>query len=149
MKLFRNSPLSASLLIVCALLPLFASAQKNAETVIYTGEIAAKVYGYGGKTPLNIHIQDGVITKIDALDNYETPQYFARATKKIFPQYEGKTIKEALDIQADAATGATCSSEALIDNIRIGLQQAVDKSPSPKSRKAGKSKKSKFRKSKK
>ena len=106
---------------------LCAYAQSGSKTVIFTGELANKVYGYGGKTPLNIHIENGVITEIEALENHESPQYFSRATGKIFPKFVGKTVDEALSMQVDAVTGATYSSEALIENIRAGLTEAKAK----------------------
>ena len=95
--------------------------------VIYTGDLAKKVYGYNGPTPLNIHIEGGRIVRIEALPNNETPQYFKRVTAKIFPQYEGKTIAEAQQLHVDAVSGATYSSEAVIKNIQMGLEQAASK----------------------
>lgn len=91
--------------------------------VIYTGEIAKKVIGYNGPTPLNITISNGKIAKIEVLDNEESPRYLDKATAKVFPQYIGKTVKEAQKVKADVATGATYTSNALIENIRLGLQQ--------------------------
>lgn len=105
-----------------------AQAKKKAATtgtqVVYTGEIAKKVIGYNGTTPLNITIKNGKIEKIEALPNQEDPAYLKRATKKVFAQYEGLTVAEALKLKADVATGATYTSEALIKNIQMGLQQA-------------------------
>lgn len=92
--------------------------------VIFTGDIANKVIGYNGTTPLNITVKNGVIENIEALENQETPSYFNRATKKVFPQYIGKTVAEAKKLEADVATGATYSSKALIQNIQMGLQKA-------------------------
>lgn len=104
-------------------------AKKKATTkagtqVVYTGEIAKKVIGYNGTTPLNITITGGRITKIEALPNQEGPSYMQRATKKVFAQYEGLTVAEALKLKPDVATGATYTSEALIKNIQMGLKQA-------------------------
>ena len=48
----------------------------------------------------------------------------------------GKSVDEALKLDADVATGATYSSEALIKNIKMGLQQAKGSS----SKKADKAK---------
>lgn len=93
------------------------------EQVIFTGDIAKKVIGYDGPTPLNITIKDGKIEKIEALPNHEGPQYMRRAVAKVFPQFEGLSIDRALKIKADCATGATYTSEALIKNIQMGLQQ--------------------------
>ncbi len=100
------------------------SSKPQTEQVIYTGEIAKKVIGYQGTTPLNITIKGGKIVKIEALPNKETPQYFKRATAKVFAQYEGLTVQQALNLKPDVATGATYSSEALIKNIQMGLKQA-------------------------
>ena len=98
----------------------------NATQVVYTGEIAKKVIGYNGTTPLNITIKNGRIEKIEALPNQEGPAYMQRATKKVFAQYEGLTVTQALKLKPDVATGATYTSEALIKNIQMGLQQAKD-----------------------
>ena len=102
-----------------------ATTKKKANTtqVIYTGDIAKKVVGYNGPVPLNITIKDGVITNIDVLENQETPSYLKRAKDKVLPQYIGKTVAEAKKLKPDIATGATYTSNALIQNIQMGLNQ--------------------------
>lgn len=117
-----------------------AKGKTSTPQVIYTGEIAKKVVGYNGPTPVSISITNGRITSITALDNKETPSYFSRAKEKVFKQFIGKTVDEALNLKADVATGATYSSEALIKNIKMGLQQAKSTSPS-KDSKSGKNSK--------
>ena len=92
--------------------------------VIYTGDIANKVIGYNGTTPLNITVKNGVIENIEVLPNQESPGYLKRAKDKVLPQYIGKTVAEAKKLNADIATGATYTSEALIKNIQMGLNQA-------------------------
>lgn len=102
-----------------------ATAKKaNTSQVIYTGDIANKVIGYNGTTPLNITIKNGVIENIEVLPNQESPNYLKRAKDKVLPQYIGKTVTEAKKLKADIATGATYTSEALIKNIQMGLDQA-------------------------
>ena len=96
----------------------------NATKVIYTGDIASKVIGYNGTTPLNITIKNGVIENIEVLQNQESPAYLKRAKDKVLPQYIGKTVAEAKNLKADIATGATYTSEALIKNIQMGLEQS-------------------------
>ena len=91
--------------------------------VIYTGDIANKVIGYNGTTPLNITVKNGVIENIEVLPNQESPGYLKRAKDKVLPQYIGKTVAEAKTLKADIATGATYSSEAIIKNIQMGLEQ--------------------------
>ena len=93
----------------------------NTTKVIYTGDIASKVIGYNGTTPLNITIKNGVIENIEVLENQESPGYLKRATAKVLPQYIGKTVAEAKKLKPDIATGATYTSEALIKNIQMGL----------------------------
>ena len=115
-----------------------AKGKSSNPQVIYTGEIAKKVVGYNGPTPVNITITNGRITSITALDNKETPSYFNRAKEKVFKQFIGKTVDEALNLKADIATGATYSSEALIKNIKMGLQQAKGSSNDSKSNKDNK-----------
>ena len=85
---------------------------------------------------MNITVKNGRITAITAGDNKETPAYFNKAKDKVFKQYIGKSVDEALKLDADVATGATYSSEALIKNIKMGLQQAKGSS----SKKADKAK---------
>lgn len=106
-----------------------ATAKKaSAAQVIYTGDIANKVIGYNGTTPLNITVKNGVIENIEVLQNQESPGYLKRAKDKVLPQYIGKTVAEAKKLKPDIATGATYTSEALIKNIQMGLDQAKSSS---------------------
>ena len=119
--------LAVAAIAMTAAMPMQAkkkTATKAGSQVVYTGEIAKKVIGYNGTTPLNITITNGRIAKIEALPNQEGPSYMQRATKKVFAQYEGLTVAEALKFKPDVATGATYTSEALIKNIQMGLKQA-------------------------
>ena len=122
-----------------------SSKAKSASTtqVIYTGDIANKVIGYNSTTPLNITVKNGVIESIEVLPNQETPSYLKRAKDKVLPQYIGKTVAEAKKLNADIASGATYTSEALIKNIQEGLKQA--KSTSTKKKATSKKKTSKKR----
>ncbi|MBR5638311.1 MAG: FMN-binding protein [Muribaculaceae bacterium] len=124
-----------------------AKGKSGSPQVIYTGEIAKKVVGYNGPTPVNITISNGRITSITALDNKETPSYFNRAKEKVFKQFIGKTVDEAINLKADVASGATYSSEALIKNIKMGLQQAKDSSTSTNNKGNKKNKKGKGKRS--
>ena len=131
--------------VAIALLAMAPSAmakgkKSTSPQVIYTGEIAKKVIGYNGTTPLNITITNGKITNIEALGNKETPAYFNKAKEKVFKQYIGKSVNEALKLDADVATGATYSSEALIKNIKMGLEKAKGSKSNNTAKKASKSK---------
>lgn len=131
--------IAAIMLLVAGTVTLDARTKKTAKTkkanttqVIYTGEIAKKVIGYNGPTPLNITINNGVIEKIEVLDNQESPGYLKRAKDKVLPQYIGKTVAEAKKLKPDIATGATYTSEALIKNIQMGLDKAKSTSTTKK-----------------
>ena len=115
-------------------------AKASTTQVIYTGDIASKVIGYNGTTPLNITVKNGVIENIEVLENQESPGYLKRATAKVLPQYIGKTVAEAKKLNADVATGATYTSQALIKNIQMGLDQ-VKSTPAKKKAATKKSKK--------
>ena len=115
------------------------SKKASTSQVIYTGDIANKVIGYNGTTPLNIKVKNGVIEDIEVLPNQESPSYLKRAKDKVLPQYIGKTVAEAKSLKPDIATGATYTSQALIKNIQMGLDKA--KSSSATSKKAATKKK--------
>ena len=140
--------IAAIMLLVAGTASLDARTKKSAKSrkatasttqVIYTGDIAKKVIGYNGTTPLNIKVKNGVIEDIEVLQNQESPGYLKRATQKVLPQYIGKTVAEAKKLKPDIATGATYTSEALIKNIQMGLDQA--KSPPSSNKKAATTKK--------
>ncbi len=123
--------IAAIMLLVAGTVSLDARTKKKTATkkaattkVIYTGDIASKVIGYNGTTPLNITVKNGVIENIEVLPNQESPNYLKRAKDKVLPQYIGKTIAEAKKLKPDIATGATYTSEALIKNIQMGLDNA-------------------------
>lgn len=132
--------IAAIMLLVAGTVSLDARTKKKATTksannstqVIYTGDIANKVIGYNGTTPLNITVKNGVIENIEVLPNQESPGYLKRAKEKVLPQYVGKSVSEAKKLKADIATGATYTSEALIKNIQMGLDQAKSTSTSKK-----------------
>lgn len=117
MKLNNGFALLAAMLVTMG-------SQQAAAKVIYTGEIGKKVMGYNGATPLNITVENGKITKIEALRNSESPKYMKRAQAKVFPQFIGMSVGQALKTRADVATGATYTSRALIQNIKLGLKKA-------------------------
>lgn len=131
--------IAAIMLLVAGTTSLDARTKKKAtpkkaatSQVIYTGDIANKVIGYNGTTPLNITVKNGVIENIEVLPNQESPGYLKRAKDKVLPQYIGKTVAEAKKLKPDIATGATYTSEALIKNIQMGLDQVKSSSTKKK-----------------
>lgn len=90
---------------------------------INTTELGAEVIGYNGPTPVEISVFNGVITKIKALPNRESPRFMRMVQESdLLSKLDGKTMEEAKAETLDAVSGATFTSTALIKNIRLGLQ---------------------------
>ena len=92
--------------------------------IVHTRPLAQNVIGFGGPTPLNIYINNGIIERIEPEPNSETPELFDNAKSVILPHYEQKSIEAALSQEIDAVSGATYSSNALMENIKRGLSYA-------------------------
>lgn len=90
--------------------------------VVTTTEIGKDVIGYGGPVPVNIYISGGKIDSVAPLPNDETPRFFERvADAGLFNSWDGLTVEEAAAKKVDAVTGATYTSKAAIENVRLGL----------------------------
>ena len=93
---------------------------------INTTELCKDVIGYDGPTPLVIKVVDRVVVSVEALPNTESPSYFERVLKGgLLKAVVGKTVEEAAQMKLDAVSGATYSSEAVIENLRAGLAEAA------------------------
>ena len=91
--------------------------------VINTSSIGSKIYGYRDVTPVEISLKGGKVVKVEALPNYETPDYFKLLKDgKLFDSWNGLTAEKALAKEVDAVSGATFSSKGIIDNVREGLK---------------------------
>ena len=97
----------------------------NGTVVINTKNLCENVEGYMGPTPVEIRIRKDTIIDITPLPNDETPRYFYEASK-IFKKWIGLTPSKALEVKVDAISGATFSSEALIENVQAGLKKAIE-----------------------
>ncbi|MCR5179607.1 MAG: FMN-binding protein [Bacteroidaceae bacterium] len=95
--------------------------KEDGMTVITTTTLAEDVEGYAGTTPLKIFIKGNKIQRIEALKNLETPKYFALIKRDLLNKWNGLTVKKAASQQVDVVTGATFSSESVIENVRRGL----------------------------
>ena len=95
--------------------------KENGVTVINTTTLGKDVQGYLGTTPLMIYIEKNKVVKIEALKNQETPKYFLKVKKELLEKWNGMKVKDAQKLKVDAVTGATYSSNAVIDNVKLGL----------------------------
>ena len=90
--------------------------------IVNTTTLTQNVIGYNGTTPLKIYIKNDKIQKIEALPNEETPGFFARVQENLLNKWNGMTVKQATTAKVDAISGATYSSNAVKENVRLGLE---------------------------
>ena len=90
-------------------------------TIINTTTLASDVEGYVGTTPVKVYIKAGKVLKVEALENEETPKYFDMVAKGLMKKWNGLPVKTADKKRVDVVTGATVSSEAVIENVRRGI----------------------------
>ena len=94
--------------------------------VVNTTELCKDVIGYDGPTPLKITVVNGVVAKVEALPNTETPRFFDLVVEGgLLKAVVGKKVSEAATMPLDAVSGATWSSKAVIENLRAGLKEAA------------------------
>ena len=95
--------------------------KENGTFVINTTELGKDVEGYQGPTPLKVYIKNNKVEKIEFLKSSETPKYYDRVKKFLQSKWDGLKVKEAREKEVDVITGATYSSEAVIQNVRLAL----------------------------
>lgn len=95
--------------------------KENGVYVINTTEIGKDIEGYQATTPLKVYIKKDKVEKIEFLKSQETPKYYAKVKKALLNKWDGKKVKDAKTQNVDAVTGATFSSDAVIENVRLAL----------------------------
>ena len=90
-------------------------------TIINTTTLATDIEGYVSTTPVKVYIKAGKVLKVEALENEETPKYFDMVVKGLMKKWNGQPVKTAAKAKVDVVTGATVSSEAVIENVRRGI----------------------------
>lgn len=83
--------------------------------------------GCFGPTPLLIHLDvKQQVSRIEALPNDETPQYFRLAADKLLHAWDGVPARKVKDVKVDAVSGATYSSEGVISNVQAGIDYYLE-----------------------
>ncbi|MDE5763424.1 MAG: FMN-binding protein [Ruminococcus sp.] len=90
------------------------------EYIYNNGTYTATAYGYSGDITVTIIIENDVITDIKVLADGDDPEYYEPAMDYIIPQ-----IKKSMSADVDAYSGATYSSQGIIDAVRQALAQAL------------------------
>lgn len=102
-----------------------ATSRRSGDTLIVNTTVLGKeIQGYNGPTPVEVSIVDGKVVEVRALDNVETPSFFNRAFSELRTKWNGKTVSEATSLKVDAVSGATYSSNAIIQNVQAALSYA-------------------------
>ena len=96
--------------------------KENGVYIVNTTKLSADVQGYNGPTPIKIYIKGDKIEKIEALPNDETPRFFEMVKTGLLNKWNGMTVKQATNANVDAVTGATYSSNAVKENVRLGVE---------------------------
>ena len=90
--------------------------------IVNTTTLSKKVIGYVDATPVKIYIKKNKVEKVEILKNQETPKYNAKVKKALQEKWNGQKVKDAAQLKVDAVTGATFTSEAIIKNVQLGLE---------------------------
>ena len=99
-----------------------AISKEDGMIVINTTELGKSVEGNNGPTPLKVYInKNNKVERIEFLKSQETPKYYAKVKEALKDKWNGLMVKEAKTLQVDAVTGATYSSNAVIENVRLAL----------------------------
>ena len=99
----------------------------DGNVIVNTTDICKKVMGYGGPTPVELTIKNGIIEKVKPLNNQETPEFFgAVLNSDMIDRYNGLTLEEAAQVRLDGVAGATYSSNALKENMKAAVAYALD-----------------------
>ena len=112
----------AALVLICFTPGDGIMTKENGVYIVNTTKLGADIQGYNGPTPLNIYIKDDKIQKIEALPNEETPGFFQRVKDGMMNKWNGMTVAQAATANVDAVTGATYSSNAVKENVKIGVK---------------------------
>ncbi len=87
--------------------------------VINTTEIAKDIVGFNGPTPLRLYLRDGVIERVEPLDNVEDTYYFDLLLEdNLFDSWTGLNLQDVVEYEVDAVSGATFSSRAVIETVK-------------------------------
>ena len=93
-------------------------------TVLLSSPYSDEIKGFNGPTPLQFALDnDGKIIEVRVLNNNETPNFLKRVVDAGYlNSWNGLTVKEALDKEVDAVSGATYSSNGIQRSLKARLQ---------------------------
>jgi len=107
------------------------NSRQSGDTTLYTEEYCKDIVGFNDIIPLQINMEDGKIASIVILDNKETPRFLDKVENAaLVERFYGLTPAEAIHLDVDAVSGATYSSDAIIESVKTRMA-IYDKETSP------------------
>ncbi len=101
----------------------FETKLADGTVILNTTSVAKDIIGFGGRTPIEIYLKNGKIERVEQLANNETPSFYDQVLRSgLFEEFEGLTLSEAASTKFDAVSGATYTSQAIIDNLHRAAQ---------------------------
>ncbi len=110
------------------------SRKSDGTYVVNTTKIAKNIKGFAGQTPLKIYIKSGKVVKVEALPNNETAGIFSKVTRDLLNKWNGMKVEKAAENDIDGVSGATYSSKAVKQNVKIGAKYYLDETSKNSSR---------------
>lgn len=87
--------------------------------VINSTLLAKDVIGFGGRTPVEIWVREGVVERVEPLANAETPSFLNQVVRSgLLESWNGMPLEEAATVEVDMVSGATYTTTALIQNVQ-------------------------------
>ena len=92
--------------------------------VLFSSPYSDAVMGYAGATPLRIVLdENNKIKEVKLLDNDETPRFVQRVVDGgLFEAWNGMTVDQALQAPVDAVSGATYTSNGVMESLKVRLE---------------------------
>lgn len=97
------------------------------QVVLTTKNLARNVIGYGGPIPLHLIFEDEKLVRIELLENQETPSFMDWVVDEGFlHEWDNLSPDEILQHEVDIITGATMTTEAIIQSVQIAAGYLLD-----------------------
>ena len=92
--------------------------------VLFSSPYSDSVMGYAGATPLRIVLdENNRIKEVKLLVNDETPRFVQRVVDGgLFEAWNGMTVDQALQAPVDAVSGATYTSNGVMESLKVRLE---------------------------
>ncbi len=94
--------------------------------LVNTISLGKDITGFGGPTPVEMLIKDGVIVKVEVLPNSESPTYMDDVLRSgMMKSWDGMSLEDAATAEVDAVSGSTFTADAIIENVRLAAVHAA------------------------